>query len=108
MNILNIKHSLRNLGRNKIYSVINLIGLGVSGALILLIALYVRHAVIMDKYSVNLQNIYRVESADRWTKPDTTKKSFFEWLARSGEKKYQMVITLRAANSNPVRSLRTE
>ena len=92
MNFLNIKYSLRNLGRNKIYSVINLIGLGVSGAFILLIALYVRHAVIMDKFSVNLENIYRVESADRWTKPDTTQKGFFEWLAKSGEKKYQLVM----------------
>ena len=92
MNILNIKHSLRNLGRNKIYSVINLIGLGVSGAFILLIALYVRHALIMDKYAANLENIYRIESADRWTKPDTTKKGLFEWLAKSGEKKYQLVM----------------
>jgi hypothetical protein len=92
MNILNLKHSLRNLQRNKIYSLINLIGLGVSGAFILLIALYVRHAVIMDKYSAEVKNIYRIESDDRWNKPDTTKKGFFDWLVKSGEKKYQLTM----------------
>ena len=92
MNILNLKHSLRNLRRNKIYSLINLVGLGVSGAFILLIALYVRHAVIMDKYSASLKNVYRIEATDRWSKPDTTKKGFFDWLARSGEKKYQLAM----------------
>ncbi len=92
MNFLNFKHSFRNLGLNRIYTLINLAGLGISGAFILLIALYVRHALIMDKYSANLKNIYRIESADRWSNPEKARKTeFFDWLAKDAGEKRQLV-----------------
>ena len=91
MSIFNFKHSIRNLRRNKIYSLINLLGLGAAGALILLIAVYIRHALVMDRFSANLTNIYRIESDHLWDKPDTAKKGFFDWLTQDAKKKYQLV-----------------
>ena len=95
MILLNIKQSFRNLKGNKLYSFINLAGLGVSTAFILLVAAYVRHAMIMDKFSGNVQNIYRVETTRLWEKPDTLKKkSFFDWLTPDADKQYQLVTPL--------------
>jgi len=92
MNILNIKHSFRNLARNRIYTLINLAGLGISSAFILLIALYVMHALVMDKYSANLKNIYRIETADRWSNPEKTRKTeFFDLLTKDAGEKRQLV-----------------
>ena len=92
MIIQNIKHSFRNLWRNKIYSIINLSGLGVSGAFILLIAVYTRHGLTMDRFSSKAENTYRIESTNRWCKPDTTKKKgFFDWLAKDAEQQYNLV-----------------
>lgn len=86
MKALNIKQSLRNLRRNKIYTIINLAGLGISTAFILLVTVYVLHALSMDRFAPGLKNIYRVETAKLWSKPDTTKqKSIFDWLASSDE-----------------------
>lgn len=95
MNFLNFKQSFRNLKRNKIYSFINLTGLGVAGAFILLIAVYTRHALTMDKFSDKVQTIYRIETTELWNKPDTSKKKgFFDWLAGSSDQHYQLVTPL--------------
>src|SRR6187399_459760 len=92
MIIQNIKHSFRNLWRNKIYSIINLSGLGVSGAFILLIAVYTRHGLTMDRFSSKAENTYRIESTNLWRKPDTTKKKgVFDWLAKDAGEQYTLV-----------------
>ena len=92
MIIQNIKHSFRNLWRNKIYSIINLSGLGVSGAFILLIAVYTRHGLTMDRFSSKAENTYRIESTNIWRKPDTTKKKgLFDWLAKDAGEQYTLV-----------------
>jgi hypothetical protein len=58
----------------------------VSGAFILLIAVYTRHALTMDRFSSKAENTYRIESTNLWRKPDTTKKKgFFDWLAKDAE-----------------------
>jgi len=59
-----VKQAFRNLKRNKIYTIINVIGLGVSSAFIILVALYVRHAAGMDRFSSETKNMYRVEMTD--------------------------------------------
>jgi len=91
MTVLNFKQSFRNLRRNKIYSLINFAGLGISGAFILLVAVYVIHALTMDKFSNVLKNVYRTETTRIWDKPDTTKKGLFDWLTKDAGIQNQLV-----------------
>jgi putative ABC transport system permease protein len=87
MAFINLKQSIRNLSRNKIYTVINVTGLGISSAFIILVALYVHHAMNMDRFSENTKNIYRAELTDLWSaEVNQPKKGFFNRLARINEK----------------------
>ena len=55
-----IRHSLRNLRRQKAYVLINVIGLAVGIASSLIIALYVFHELSYDNFHENKDSIYRV------------------------------------------------
>ena len=57
-----IKIALRNLNRNKVYSLINIGGLTVGLACSLLIFLYVQDELSFDKIHENYQNIHRLDS----------------------------------------------
>ena len=67
------KIALRNLTANKTFSVINILGLALGMAAVLLIALYARHEFSYDKFIEDRDNIYRVyrswdpESNTVWT-----------------------------------------
>ena len=52
----------RNLLKNKIYSFLNITGLAVGLASFLLIALYMMDEVSYDRYNVNADRIYRINS----------------------------------------------
>src|SRR5678815_1161619 len=54
------KIAFRNLARNKIYSFINIAGLGIGLACALLIMLYVKDEVSFDRFHKNVNNIYRI------------------------------------------------
>jgi len=54
------KIALRNLGRNKIYSFINIAGLSIGLACAMLIILYVKDEVSYDRFHKNVNNIYRI------------------------------------------------
>jgi putative ABC transport system permease protein len=54
------KTALRNLLRNKIYSVINILGLSIGLACSMLIMLYVKDEVSYDRFHKHLGSIYRV------------------------------------------------
>ena len=54
------KTALRNLARNKIYSFINIAGLGLGLACAMLIMLYVKDEVSFDRFHKNVNNIYRI------------------------------------------------
>lgn len=56
------KTAFRNLARNKIYSFINIAGLGLGLACAMLIMLYVKDEVSFDRFHKNVNNIYRVVS----------------------------------------------
>jgi putative ABC transport system permease protein len=87
MGLLHYKQSLRNLGRNKVYAAINVAGLSISIAFILLVALYVQHAIHMDTFSSNTAQLYRVELTDLWGDAAGQKKpGFWEKLTGPNEK----------------------
>ncbi len=54
------KTAFRNLGRNKIYSSINIVGLSIGLACAMLIILYVKDEVSYDRFLKNSNNIYRI------------------------------------------------
>ncbi len=92
MSVLDLKQSFRNLRRNKIYSFINLTGLGIASAFILLVAAYTRHALTMDKFPANVQSLYRIETNKNWGDTDTGKtKGVFDWLTKDANKQFQLV-----------------
>ena len=57
-----IKITLRNLWRNKFYSLINIIGLSIGIICSILIVLYVQHELSYDKHHENYKRIYRLDS----------------------------------------------
>ncbi|HNU55036.1 MAG TPA: ABC transporter permease, partial [Flavobacteriales bacterium] len=52
--------SVRNLTRNKLYTLINLLGLATGIACFVLIALYVRYQRGYDRFVPNYERVYRV------------------------------------------------
>lgn len=52
--------ALRNINRNKVFSIINAIGLSVGIATAIVIYLYITHEVNFDKHQTNYNNIYRI------------------------------------------------
>lgn len=60
--------TLRNLARNRLYAVINVVGLGVGFAAAILAALYVHHELTFEHFIPGYQNIYRISMAQ--TAPD--------------------------------------
>jgi putative ABC transport system permease protein len=61
---------LRNLRRQKLFSVINLLGLTVSISSALLIYLYVRHEFSYDRFHPHADRIYRVNQTFIWGERD--------------------------------------
>src|SRR5580692_12783885 len=53
--------ALRNLRRNKVFSIINVLGLAIGMACFILIALFVLDELSYDSYPANAADIYRVE-----------------------------------------------
>ncbi len=57
-----LKIALRNLVRNKVYSFINIAGLAVGLTVSMLILLFVLHEISFDKFHVNGNRIYKINS----------------------------------------------
>lgn len=56
-----IKVALRNLARHKVFSIINILGLGVGMTAFILIALLLQYEYSFDKFNENFDRIYRVQ-----------------------------------------------
>ena len=57
-----IKITLRNLGKNKLYSLINIVGLAIGLACFILIGIYVKNETGYDQFFSNADNIYRLNT----------------------------------------------
>ena len=80
----NLKLALRNIFRNKLYTTINIIGLGVASAFCILVYLYVKNEQSFDRFHRDQGQLYRVEETDvfaslRLNKPQ---KNFFSFLMK--------------------------
>jgi putative ABC transport system permease protein len=57
-----LKIAIRNLKRNRIYSIINIAGLSIGLACCMLILLYNKDELSFDRFHKNAVNIYRITS----------------------------------------------
>jgi putative ABC transport system permease protein len=55
-----LKIAIRNIIKNKTYSLLNIVGLAIGVMAFIMIMLYVRYELSFDKYSTNTDQIYRV------------------------------------------------
>ena len=76
-----LKIALRNIGKQKGYSLINILGLAVGMAVCILIILFVRHETSYDRYHENSDRIYRIER--RYLDSDGSIRGGFATLAPS-------------------------
>jgi putative ABC transport system permease protein len=88
MLFINLRLALRNLRRNKTYTFINLIGLGLACSFVILVLLFVSHEVSIDKFHANGPRLYRMEMTDLFNTADTSKHpGLFTALTGSAEEK---------------------
>jgi len=59
-----IKTAYRNLSRNKIYALINILGLTIGVTLFIIISLFIHKQLMYDKFNENYENIYRLNKDD--------------------------------------------
>lgn len=78
----NLKLALRNIFRNKLYTAINIIGLGAASAFCILVYLYVKNERSFDNFHADEDNLFRVEQSNIFAGIDAGKKdnSFFSFL----------------------------
>ncbi len=85
---INLKLAFRNIFRNKLYTAINIIGLGVASAFCILVYLYVKNEQSFDRFHDDENRLYRVEETDIFSslraKPQ---KSLFSGLMKDAEQK---------------------
>ena len=86
-----LKVALRNLWKNKVFSAINILGLSVGLAVCLLIVLYVVDELSYDKYNVNADRIYRLDSDISFNGTQFTSTTTPEPLAPTLVKDYPQV-----------------
>ncbi|MDB4901470.1 MAG: FtsX-like permease family protein [Mucilaginibacter sp.] len=85
---INLKLAIRNIFRNKLYTAINIIGLGVASAFCILVYLYVKNEQSFDSFHHDQERLFRVEESDVFSslraKPQ---KNFFSDLMKDAEQK---------------------
>jgi putative ABC transport system permease protein len=75
------KLALRNIFRKKLYTIINLTGLGVASAFCILVYWYVKHEQSFDKFHIHANQLYRLEFNDIFEENKVeTKKDFWSFL----------------------------
>ncbi|MFB9844328.1 ABC transporter permease [Mucilaginibacter ginsenosidivorans] len=91
---INFKLAFRNMFRNKLYTTINIIGLGVASAFCILVYLYVKNERSFDRFHHDQAQLFRLEESDLFAslQHEQPKKSFFSFMMKDAEQK-NMVVT---------------
>jgi putative ABC transport system permease protein len=84
---INLKLAIRNIFRNKLYTAINIIGLGVASAFCILVYLYVKNERSFDRFHHDQDRMFRVEQTNLFASFSREKpqKSFFSFLMKNEE-----------------------
>src|SRR5258708_2316614 len=85
----NIKLAFRNIFRNKLYTTINIIGLGVASAFCILVYLYVKNERSFDRFHKDQDRMFRVEQTNIFSSfsREMPQKSFFSFLMKDEEQR---------------------
>ncbi len=75
-----IKIALRNLIRQKVHSFINIVGLSIGLAIVILIGLFVRNEFSVDSFYKNKDRIYRVEILSKMGRLSIVPDPFNVWV----------------------------
>ncbi|TBW25899.1 ABC transporter permease [Gramella sp. KN1008] len=97
-----IKIAWRNILKNKGFSIVNLIGLGIGVCACLLISLYVVHESSYDSFVPNSENIYRLQSPYSMSDFDDVGVHFSANMASTMQSEFSEV--LKAGRINDVQS----
>ena len=93
-----IKIGLRNLRKNKIFTLINITGLSVSVTFCVLLFLHIRQEQSFDKFHSKKDRLYRLEMTDFWAQAkDKPKPHFFSFLTKDDDTKNVLVFPLVVA-----------
>jgi putative ABC transport system permease protein len=86
---INLLLAIRNIFRNKLYTIINIIGLGVASAFCILVYLYVKDEQSFDRFHKSQDRLFRVEQTDLFSsfRHENTQKGFFSFLMKDDERK---------------------
>lgn len=93
---INLKLALRNIFRNKLYTAINIIGLGIASAFCILVYLYVKNERSFDSFHKDNSQLFRVEETNTFNQ-ETPKKSFFSFLMKDDEQQNNIFTPLAFA-----------
>src|ERR1700742_404218 len=90
---INLKLALRNILRNKLYTTINIIGLGVTSAFCILVYLYVKNEQSFDRFHPDGDRLFRVETTDIFQsfEKEKPKSNFFSFMMKDEEQKNEIV-----------------
>jgi putative ABC transport system permease protein len=90
----NLKLAIRNIFRNKLYTTINIIGLGVASAFCILVYLHIKNESSFDNFHQDEAQLFRVEESDINPGPvvEKPKKNFFSFMMKDAEQK-NLVVT---------------
>lgn len=85
----NLKLAFRNIFRNKLYTTINVIGLGVASAFCILVYLYVKNENSFDRFHQGQDRMFRVEETNIFSSFSREKPqhSFFSFMMKDDEQK---------------------
>jgi len=86
---INLKLAFRNIFRNKLYTTINIIGLGVASAFCILVYLYVKNERSFDRFHHNQEQLFRLEESNPFASlsREQPRKSFFSFMMKEAEQK---------------------
>src|SRR5476651_516795 len=86
---INLILAIRNIFRNKLYTTINIIGLGVASAFCILVYLYVKNERSFDSFHHDNERMFRIEQTNLFASfsRDKSQKNFFSFLMKDQEQK---------------------
>ena len=87
----NLKLAFRNIFKNRLYTAINLVGLGVASAFCILVYLYVKNERSFDDFHKDGKRLFRLEVSDNDTANTTPKTGFFSFMMKEAEEDNQLV-----------------
>src|ERR1700753_66976 len=95
----NLKLAFRNIFRNKLYTAINIIGLGVASAFCILVYLYVKNEQSFDGFHADGERLFRLEQTNLFSSFSRQKpqKNFFSFLMKNEEQKNMIETPLALA-----------